>query len=104
MEALRQRYGSADYRLASGVMRETLVKVVNESYEAELMRLSAPVRLLWGVADTEVPVGVAERAAAILSQRGIDARLEVVEGASHWLPTEAPATLRRTVDDLLAAP
>ena len=36
MEEIRRSRGSADYRAATGVMREILVKVVNESYEEEL--------------------------------------------------------------------
>ncbi|MBW3669386.1 MAG: alpha/beta hydrolase, partial [Actinobacteria bacterium] len=33
MEAMRQRYGSADYRAAQGVMRAVHVTAVNETYE-----------------------------------------------------------------------
>ena len=36
MEAARQRYGSADYRAAQGIMRQVLVRAVNETYEAQL--------------------------------------------------------------------
>jgi len=33
LEAARQKYGSRDYRDATGVMRDVLVASVNESYE-----------------------------------------------------------------------
>jgi pimeloyl-ACP methyl ester carboxylesterase len=48
MDAMREKYGSADYRAAQGVMREVLVKAVNESYDAQLAALGAagvPVRM-----------------------------------------------------------
>lgn len=93
MEALRRRYGSADYRSARGVMRDVLVTVVNETYEQELAEIRVPVTLLWGRDDRTVPVEVPERAEALLEQ----ARLIVVEGAGHDLPTQRPDTLRDAV-------
>jgi hypothetical protein len=60
MEEIRRSRGSADYRAATGVMRDILVKVVNETYEGEMARLESHVLLLWGDADREVPVAVAE--------------------------------------------
>lgn len=93
MEQVRRRHGSADYRAARGVMREVLVAVVNETYEDELGAIFAPVTLLWGRDDRTVPVEVAARAEALLGR----ARLIVVEGAGHDLPTQRPDTLREAV-------
>ena len=42
MEAARQRFGSADYRAAQGVMRQVLVRAVNERYGDELAALRCP--------------------------------------------------------------
>ena len=94
LEAARQRYGSTDYRRASGVMREVLVASVNESYEAELSALRAPVALLWGEDDTEVPVEVATRAAVLLVAPHT---LRVLPGVGHLVPTEAPSALAEVV-------
>jgi pimeloyl-ACP methyl ester carboxylesterase len=93
MEAVRRRHGSDDYRAAHGVMRDVLVTVVNETYEEELGAVAAPVTLLWGRDDRTVPIEVAERAETLLEQ----ARLIVVEGAGHDLPTQRPDTLRDAV-------
>ena len=101
MEDIRRSSGSSDYRAASGMMRDIFVKVVNESYEAELAQLEAPTRLVWGSEDQEVPVQVAERALEILAASGVDATLEVVTGSGHMLPTQEPETLRRVVDSLM---
>lgn len=97
MERIRRRYGSVDYRAASGVMRQTLVATVNESYEEELAAIRAPVHLLWGEADTEVPPRVAVDAADLMKSAGVEVTLEVLAGVGHWLPTEAPAALNRAV-------
>lgn len=95
MEALRHRYGSADYRAAEGVMRAVLVRAVNESYEAQLAALAGPVELVWGQADTTAPVAEAEAAASLLGDRG---RLTVCAGVGHMTPLEAPGALRAAVE------
>jgi len=97
MERARQRYGSADYRAASGVMRDVLVTTLHEDYGAQLRAISCPVRLVWGSDDTAAPVAVADAALALLG----DAELRVVPGAGHLVPLSAPAALRAGVDELL---
>lgn len=102
MERRRRRYGSADYRAATGVMRDILVIAVNESYEAELADLDAPVKLLWGENDTEVPVEVAGRAAELIRAGGAEADLEILTGVGHHVPIQAPDRLRSAVEEMLA--
>ena len=96
MEALRQRYGSADYRAAQGVMRAVHVTAVNETYEAELRSLRCPVELLWGGADTDVPPAVAEAAAALVPDGR--ARVTILDGVGHLVPTAAPDAVRAAVE------
>lgn len=94
MEAERRRRGSADYRAATGVMRDVLVAAVHESYEPELARIGVPVTMVWGADDTEVPVAVAEAAHAVLD----GAELTVLEGIGHFVPTSAPEALRAAIE------
>ena len=102
MNDIRSKRGSADYRAAEGVMREILVKVVNESYEDELSRASSPMTLLWGADDSEVPPQVGREAVEIVERAGrTDASLTVVDGVGHHLPIEAPALLRQSVEAAL---
>jgi pimeloyl-ACP methyl ester carboxylesterase len=82
-------------------MRDVLVKVVNESYEVELGRLDTPVTLVWGSEDQEVPVAVAERALSVILEGGGEGALEIVPDVGHFLPTEAPETLKRMVERAL---
>ncbi|CAN5889229.1 alpha/beta hydrolase [soil metagenome] len=98
MEDMRSRHGSADYRSATGVMRDVLVTVVNESYEAELATLEVPVWLLWGRDDREVPVAVAKAAASIIRAAGGRVDLEVLEGVGHHVPVAAPQALRQSIE------
>ena len=99
MEAARQRFGSIDYRNASGALRAVLVAMVNESYEDELVRVVAPVSFLWGARDEVVPLDIARRAMALLAGAH---SLRVVEGVGHLLPTEAPHELVASVREAVA--
>jgi pimeloyl-ACP methyl ester carboxylesterase len=93
MEASRQRFGSADYRAAQGVIRQVLVRVVNETYEAQLDAIRCPVHLVWGGDDTVAPLEVAERAVTRLAQGD----LAVHPGVGHMTPLLIPAALRAAV-------
>jgi len=101
MEQMRRRYGSSDYAAAEGVMRQVLVAAVNESYEEQLAQLRLPVELLWGADDKEVPVTIAQRAEEFLRARGGDVKLVVEPGVGHLLPTLAPASLHRAVQEMI---
>lgn len=95
MELYRQRYGSADYRAASGVMREVLVRLLGEQYDEALSMITCPVELVWGDDDTAAPLAVAERAMEIL---GPKANLVVCHGAGHLTPLSVPGELRRAIE------
>lgn len=97
LEREKRNRGSADYRAVSGVMRDILVKVVNESYEGQLARIASPVQLIWGEDDTDVPVSVAEAAQALIA----DVSLEILPGVGHFVPFQAPDALRRAIKKAL---
>jgi pimeloyl-ACP methyl ester carboxylesterase len=93
MEALRQRYGSEDYRRATGVMRGVLVKAVNETYEPQLAAYPGPIELVWGEGDNQATVAVAEAARANCAA----STLTVCEGVGHFTPQQAPGCLREAI-------
>ena len=101
MEALRQKYGSEDYRLATGVMRAVHVRAVNETYEEPLGQLRCPVELVWGDDDTAAPLAVAQAAADRLGRgpapASTPAHLTVLPGAGHLTPLTAPDALAAAV-------
>lgn len=100
-ERIKRKRGSADYRASNGVMRDILVRVVNEEYRAELGKMANPVKLLWGENDTEVPVAVARAAAELIVAGGGSADVEVVQDVGHLLPVTAPDSLRVAVGKLI---
>jgi pimeloyl-ACP methyl ester carboxylesterase len=93
MEALRNRYGSPDYRAAQGVMRGVFVALLAEQYGEDLAAIDCPVDLVWGADDTEVPVEVAVRVEALVPS----SRLVTLPGVGHLTPTEAPEALGRII-------
>jgi pimeloyl-ACP methyl ester carboxylesterase len=104
MEQERRKRGSADYVAAQGVMREVLVKAVNEDYSDALDAIAAsglPVAMVWGEHDTAAPTAMAERARARL---GSHAELVVVPGSAHLLDDALVAAVRSAIDQQLARP
>lgn len=97
MERRRRRSGSADYRAATGVMREVLVRVINETSDGTYVRaldvLRCPVEFVWGELDTAASPRVAFEAASHVA----DGRTTVLDGIGHLTPVEAPDALRAAI-------
>ena len=90
MEQERRKRGSADYRAASGVLRDTLVRLVNEDYRGELPLIDAPVELVWGAADTAAPLTMAREAQPLFRK----ATLTVSDSSAHLLDPALSELLR----------
>lgn len=72
--------GSKDYQQQTGIMRSTLVKVVNEDLRSLLPKILAPTLLIWGENDKDVPLSSAR-----IMEKGIkDAGLVVFKNAGHF--------------------
>ena len=80
LENLRKRNGSADYNAASPVMRQTLVKVVNEDLCELMPNVKAPTLLVWGSNDDATPLSDAKKMEQLMPEAG----LVVFEGAGHY--------------------
>src|SRR5581483_3889349 len=65
------RQGSDDYRAATGVMRATLVRLVNSDARQLLKRIDASTLLVWGDRDTETPIGNAYVMNELLRDSGV---------------------------------
>lgn len=90
MEAERRKRGSADYRGAQGVMRDTLVRLVNEDYRDLLPRIKSTTSFVWGARDTAAPLAMAEEAVGLVPS----ARLVVSPTSGHLLDDALVALLR----------
>jgi pimeloyl-ACP methyl ester carboxylesterase len=89
--------GSADYRAVSGVMRGTLVRIVNEDLTPVLPKLHLPVLLIWGDKDTETPIADGQLMERLIPDSG----LVVFEGAGHYAYLEQAARFCRIVEVFL---
>lgn len=98
LESARRRFGSADYRAASGVMRDILVHTVGEDYLDDVSTLPMPVELVWGEFDRPAPLQVAK----IALERIAHGTLTVAEGSEHLLDATLVGHLRAAITRLLA--
>lgn len=80
LEAYRNRAGSEDYRNAQGVMRQILVKIVNEDLTGLLPDVGVPTLLVWGELDTATPVSDGKMMEKLIP----DAGLVVLPNAGHY--------------------
>ena len=53
---MRGSAGSPDYQKASPIMKQVLVRVVNEDLSPDLSAIRCPVLLIWGSEDRETPL------------------------------------------------
>ncbi len=100
LDRARSRYGSADYKAASGLMRDVLVKVVNEDYRDELSRLRCPVGFVWGETDRDAPPAIARQAAEIVAEPVL---VDVLAGVGHDVHRSAPEAVASAIDAVAAA-
>ena len=90
LEKLRVTFGSADYAAASPMMRQCLVKVVNEDLSHLLPGIKAPTLLVWGENDTATPLSDAKKMEAAIPGSG----LAVIKNAGHFSFVEQPVIFR----------
>lgn len=91
------RYGSPDYQSASPIMRQTLIKVVNDDLLVHAARVAAPTILIWGDADQTTPLWMGRK----LEETIPDAALIVHEGAGHYAYLDFPDKTAATIDALI---
>lgn len=93
LENFRKKMGSADYAAASPLMRQVLVKVVNEDLEPLLPNIKCPTLLVWGVNDTATPLSDGEKMEKLIP----DAGLVKLENAGHYSFLEQQFTFNRVM-------
>ncbi len=93
LENFRKKMGSADYAAASPLMRQVLVKVVNEDLEPLLPNIKCPALLVWGVNDTATPLSDGEKMEKLIP----DAGLVKLENAGHYSFLEQQFTFNRVM-------
>jgi len=80
LENLRNKSGSADYRAASPIMRQTLVKVVNEDLCELMPAVTCPTLLVWGKNDDATPLSDGQ----LMEKLMPEAALVTLDNAGHY--------------------
>lgn len=97
LNKLKSRMGSVDYRSATPVMRDTLVKLVNEDLTDILPNINVPTLLIWGEMDTATPLEHAYKMEKLIPNAG----LVLLKGRTHYSFLEEPDTVNRVLDSFL---
>ncbi len=87
VETWKSRQGSEDYRNASPMMRQCLVKAVNQDLREYLPMIPVDTLLVWGDQDTATPLSDGQLMESLIPKAG----LAVVKGAGHFCFAERPA-------------
>ena len=97
LENFRKKMGSADYAAASPLMRQVLVKTVNEDLEPLLPNIKCPTLLVWGVNDTATPLSDGEKMEKLIP----DAGLVKLENAGHYSFLEQQFIFNRVMSSFM---
>ena len=96
VESVKNKTGSLDYRNSEGVMRETLVKAVNDNLEDKLSDIKSNVRLVWGENDIDVPVSIAEKSQKLIS----NSELTIIPNQGHNMLRSNPISVFEVLKSL----
>ena len=77
---LKSTFGSADYKNADPVMRNILVKTVNEDASYIAASITCPTMLVYGDKDTETPPQIGEKLNKLIP----NSKLVVLSGQDHY--------------------
>lgn len=97
LDKLRSKRGSTDYNSATPIMRQTLVRVVNEDLTSLLPKINVPSLLIWGTLDTATPISDGEAFERLIP----DAGLVRIQGADHYSFLRDPILTVRAVSSFL---
>ena len=98
-EKIRKRFYrriGSDYASA-GVLRETFLKTISEDLSENAKKVEVPALLIWGSDDTETPLSDGERLARLIP----DVKLEVLQGAGHFVHREKPEGVAQLIKDFV---
>lgn len=79
LNALRARFGSADYRNA-GALRPTFINIVNRMLEGEAKAVTCKSRFIYGAQDSETPPVLGQRFIQLVPH----ADLHILDGLDHY--------------------
>ena len=100
LHKFQSKSGSADYNAASPVMRQTLVRVVNEDLTHIFPKVTPSTLLVWGKNDTATPVSDA----CLMEELMPDAGKVVFENCGHYSFIEKQYEFNRVLASFMNIP
>lgn len=94
LDKFYKKFGSEDYKAASGIMRDSLVKVVNEDLSDILEDINTKTLLIWGNKDDATPLYMGEE----MKDKIKDSKLIVLEGG-HYSYLDDSTRFRKEIID-----
>lgn len=98
LEEYRLKYGSDDYKVASPVMRKTLVNLIQQDITLLLPNIKLPTLILWGANDKDTPLAHGQ----LMAEQIPNAELVVLENAGHYAFLDQPQAFLQTIRHFLA--
>jgi len=86
-----------DYVKAKGVMRQTIIKILEDDLSPELPKIKAKTLIVWGEADKIVPLKYGK----IFKEKIADSELEVIPKIGHSPHIEVPTKLAAIILNFL---
>ena len=96
LERLQKNAGSADYRKASPVMKQTMSNVLAEDVSGDLPNITASTLLIWGENDTATPLSDGRKMERLIPDAGL-----VVLPGGHFAFAENWPRTRAVLDSFL---
>jgi len=93
-EKMRNKTGSEDYKTATPIMRQTMVRLLNEDMTPILHKIKAPTLLIWGDMDTATPLSDGKLMEKLIP----DAGLVIFKGTGHFSFAQAWPQCSRVLD------
>lgn len=93
----KQNAGSEDYRNATPIMKECMVKTINEDLTNLLPNITQETLLIWGEKDDATPLSDGILMNKLIKESG----LVEIKGASHYVFLESPGYVNSIIESFL---
>jgi pimeloyl-ACP methyl ester carboxylesterase len=90
-------YGSQEYKLLQGAMRESYVMIVNEHQDSEISSIKNKTLIIYGENDSETPLYMASK----FSKKIKNSLLYIVKDCGHFCFTEKPNEVNVLIKEFL---
>lgn len=96
VEKMRSKMGSADYNAASPLMKQVLVKTVNEDLSPLITNIKASTLLVWGENDTATPLSDGQAMEKMIKGSGL-----VTLKGGHFSFLDSPVVFEKVIKSFL---